>query len=121
MTPPNRQQVAPSRVRGALGSINQLVICIGIVAALVANVTIPATRWRSLFLLATAPAAALGLGAPWVQRTPSGLSSAADAVCGDGGVGHVSGTTWAQQAAVLRSGRERHRFSGGQTHGMVPP
>ena len=67
-------QVAPSRVRGALGSINQLVICIGIVAALVANVTIPATSWRSLFLLATAPAAALGLGVRRAQRISAGYA-----------------------------------------------
>jgi hypothetical protein len=100
---PDDRQVAPSRVRGALGSINQLVICIGIVAALVANVTVPAARWRSLFLLATAPAAALGLGAPGVQRNPSSLGSAADAVCGDGRTGRVLGMMWAPQAAALRS------------------
>ena len=58
------RQVAPDRVRGALGSINQLVICIGIVAALVVNVMVPAASWRSMFMLATVPAAALGLGAP---------------------------------------------------------
>ena len=51
-------------MRGALGSINQLVICIGIVAALVVNVMVPAESWRSMFMLATVPAAALGLGAP---------------------------------------------------------
>ncbi len=55
-------------MRGALGSINQLVICVGIVAALVVNVCIPAASWRSMFMLAIAPAAALGLGA---TRAPS--------------------------------------------------
>ncbi len=63
-------QVAPSRVRGALGSINQLVICVGIVAALVANVCVPAASWRSMFMLAVAPAAALGLGAPALLGLP---------------------------------------------------
>ena len=65
--PEPRAQVAPDRVRGALGSINQLVICIGIVAALVVNVMVPAEAWRSMFLLATVPAAALGLGATACQ------------------------------------------------------
>ncbi len=55
-------QIAPSRVRGALGSINQLVICIGIVSALVVNVVLPATSWRTMFCLASLPALLLGLG-----------------------------------------------------------
>lgn len=55
-------QIAPSRVRGALGSINQLVICIGIVSALVVNVVLPATSWRTMFYLASLPALLLGLG-----------------------------------------------------------
>ena len=55
-------QIAPSRVRGALGSINQLVICIGIVLALVVNVVLPATSWRTMFYLASLPALLLGLG-----------------------------------------------------------
>jgi MFS family permease len=57
-------QIAPTRVRGSLGSINQLVICIGIVAALVVNVVLPATSWRSMFYLATIPGLLLALGAP---------------------------------------------------------
>ena len=55
-------QIAPSRVRGALGSINQLVICIGIVSALTVNVVLPATSWRTMFYLASLPALLLGLG-----------------------------------------------------------
>ena len=49
-------------MRGALGSINQLVICIGIVSALVVNVILPATSWRTMFYLASLPALLLGLG-----------------------------------------------------------
>ena len=55
-------QIAPSRVRGALGSVNQLVICIGIVSALVVNVVLPQTSWRTMFYLASLPALLLGLG-----------------------------------------------------------
>ena len=51
-------------MRGSLGSINQLVICIGIVAALVVNVVLPATAWRSMFYFATIPGLLLALGAP---------------------------------------------------------
>ena len=55
-------QIAPSRVRGTLGSINQLVICIGIVSALIVNFVLPATSWRTMFYLAGLPAILLGLG-----------------------------------------------------------
>lgn len=55
-------QIAPTKVRGSLGSINQLVICIGIVAALVVNVVFPASSWRLMFYLASVPAVLLALG-----------------------------------------------------------
>ena len=55
-------QIAPSRVRGALGSINQLVICIGIVSALTVNVVLSSSSWRTMFYLASLPALLLGLG-----------------------------------------------------------
>lgn len=56
-------EVAPAKVRGTLGSINQLMICLGILAALVVNVLLPTTEWRTMFWIATIPAAILGVGA----------------------------------------------------------
>ena len=72
-------QIAPTKVRGSLGSINQLVICIGIVAALVVNVVIPATSWRTMFYLASIPPILLALGADastifFFVDTPHGLT-----------------------------------------------
>lgn len=57
-------QVSPTEVRGSLGSINQLVICIGILAALVANVFIPASNWRTMFAAAAVPGLLLAAGVP---------------------------------------------------------
>lgn len=57
-------EVAPAKVRGTLGSVNQLMICVGILAALVVNVALPATEWRTMFWLAMIPAAIMGLGTP---------------------------------------------------------
>lgn len=57
-------QVSPTEVRGSLGSINQLVICIGILAALVANVFIPAANWRTMFAAAVVPGLLLAAGVP---------------------------------------------------------
>jgi MFS family permease len=56
-------EVAPTSARGQLGTINQLIICIGILGALVANVVLPVTAWRSMFWLAAVPAALLAVGA----------------------------------------------------------
>lgn len=56
-------QIAPTEVRGALGSVNQLVICLGILGALLVNVVFPPTAWRTMFYLSALPAILLGLGA----------------------------------------------------------
>ena len=55
-------QVSPTHVRGALGSVSQLVVCIGILVALVVNVALPASSWRTMFAIATVPAVVLALG-----------------------------------------------------------
>ena len=63
-------QIAPTEVRGALGSVNQLVICLGILGALLVNVVYPPTAWRNMLWLSALPAVILGIGAaqrpgPW--------------------------------------------------------
>ena len=54
--------MAPADKRGTLGSVNQLVICFGILGALVVNVILPATDWRTMFYLAAIPPALVILG-----------------------------------------------------------
>lgn len=56
------RQVAPTRLRGALGALNQLIICTGILAVLLVNVALPVTQWRSFFLMGCVPAVLLLLG-----------------------------------------------------------
>jgi MFS family permease len=56
-------EVAPTSIRGRLGTVNQLMICVGILAALVVNVVLPVTAWRDMFALSAIPAAILALGA----------------------------------------------------------
>ena len=55
--------MSPSHVRGSLGSVSQLVVCIGILAALVVNVVLDSGSWRTMFGVATIPAVILALGA----------------------------------------------------------
>lgn len=57
-------EVAPASQRGALGAVNQLMICVGILAALLVNVALPFEQWRTMFWLATLPAGLLAAGAP---------------------------------------------------------
>ena len=66
-------EVAPTQDRGRLGSVNQLMICIGILAALVANVVLPVTEWRTMFWLSAVPAALLAAGSPLflLTQTPA--------------------------------------------------
>lgn len=55
-------QVAPPSQRGALGTLNQVLICAGILAALVLNVLVPTRNWRALFWVGALPAVLLGAG-----------------------------------------------------------
>jgi len=55
-------QQKTAQIRGTLGSLNQLVICIGILAALLTNVVIDSSQWRSMFYLAALPALLLAAG-----------------------------------------------------------
>ncbi|PSC75514.1 Plastidic glucose transporter 4 [Micractinium conductrix] len=66
-------EISPTHARGTLGSINQLMICVGILAALLVNVALPATAWRSMFAIAAAPAALLGLGFLFCPESPAWL------------------------------------------------
>lgn len=59
------------QVRGTLGSLNQLVICVGILAALLVNVAIDQSQWRNMFFLAIVPAMLLVLGALFPPHTMS--------------------------------------------------
>lgn len=44
-------QISPTEIRGALGSVNQLFICIGILAALVAGLPLAGNPlWYFLFI-----------------------------------------------------------------------
>lgn len=68
-------EVAPTSMRGTLGSLNQLMICLGILAALVVNVALPVTSWRTMFMLAAVPAALLFLGMLGSPESPGYLAA----------------------------------------------
>lgn len=68
-------EIAPTSVRGSLGSVNQLAICLGILAALVANVYIPATAWRTMFALAALPPVLMAAGMFFSPDSPRHLAA----------------------------------------------
>ncbi|KAG5527953.1 hypothetical protein RHGRI_028772 [Rhododendron griersonianum] len=57
-------EISPTEIRGTLGSVNQLFICIGILAALVAGLPLAGNPlwWRSMFGVAIIPSVLMALG-----------------------------------------------------------
>eukprot|EP00201_Polytomella_parva_P016169 CAMPEP_0175050930 /NCGR_PEP_ID=MMETSP0052_2-20121109/7518_1 /TAXON_ID=51329 ORGANISM="Polytomella parva, Strain SAG 63-3" /NCGR_SAMPLE_ID=MMETSP0052_2 /ASSEMBLY_ACC=CAM_ASM_000194 /LENGTH=628 /DNA_ID=CAMNT_0016315159 /DNA_START=128 /DNA_END=2014 /DNA_ORIENTATION=- len=75
LVPTYISEIAPTRYRGTLGALNQLSICLGILAALLINVIIPSADWRVMFTLAAAPAVILGGGMLLAPESPRWLIS----------------------------------------------
>ena len=68
-------EISPTNVRGALVSLNQLMITIGIVLSYVVDDIFAggAHGWRWMFLVGVVPAAVLGIGMLFLPRTPRWL------------------------------------------------
>ncbi|KAG9450590.1 hypothetical protein H6P81_010555 [Aristolochia fimbriata] len=68
-------EISPTEIRGALGSINQLFICVGILAALVAGLPLAGNPiwWRTMFGVAIVPSVLLALGMAVSPESPRWL------------------------------------------------
>ncbi|THG19734.1 hypothetical protein TEA_028286 [Camellia sinensis var. sinensis] len=68
-------EISPTEIRGTLGSVNQLFICIGILAALVAGLPLAGNPlwWRSMFGIAMIPSVLLALGMAFSPESPRWL------------------------------------------------
>eukprot|EP00250_Pteridium_aquilinum_P008877 c18277_g3_i1 orf=114-1754(+) len=68
-------EISPTEIRGALGSVNQLFICIGILVALVAGLPLAGNPswWRTMFWLAVIPAFLMGVGMFFAPESPRWL------------------------------------------------
>ncbi|KAL4577597.1 hypothetical protein LXL04_013707 [Taraxacum kok-saghyz] len=68
-------EISPTEIRGTLGSINQLFICIGILAALVAGLPLAGNPlwWRTMFGIAVIPSVLLALGMAFSPESPRWL------------------------------------------------
>lgn len=68
-------EISPTEIRGALGSVNQLFICIGILAALVAGLPLSGNPiwWRTMFGIAIIPSILLALGMAISPESPRWL------------------------------------------------
>lgn len=68
-------EISPTEIRGALGSANQLFICIGVLAALLAG--LPLARnplwWRTMFGMAALPSVLLAIGMSFCPESPRWL------------------------------------------------
>jgi MFS family permease len=109
-------EVAPARVRGALGSVNQLVICVGILGALVANVALPATSWRTMFGVAAVPAVLLAAGMALAPESPRWLASRGSSAAADAAAKRLwgpSGPAELTAAAAPKGGNKNQKKGGG--------
>ncbi|XVF20769.1 hypothetical protein REPUB_Repub12eG0031500 [Reevesia pubescens] len=68
-------EISPTEIRGALGSVNQLFICIGILAALVAGLPLAGNPqwWRTMFGISAVPSILLALGMSFSPESPRWL------------------------------------------------
>ncbi|KAH8483346.1 hypothetical protein H0E87_027943 [Populus deltoides] len=68
-------EISPTEIRGALGSVNQLFICIGILLALVAGLPLAGNPiwWRTMFGISVVPAVLLALGMAFSPESPRWL------------------------------------------------
>ncbi|KAB5561126.1 hypothetical protein DKX38_006083 [Salix brachista] len=68
-------EISPTDIRGALGSVNQLFICIGILLALVAGLPLAGNSiwWRTMFGISAVPAVLLALGMAFSPESPRWL------------------------------------------------
>ncbi|XVE72092.1 hypothetical protein DITRI_Ditri11bG0011000 [Diplodiscus trichospermus] len=68
-------EISPTEIRGALGSVNQLFICIGILAALVAGLPLSGNPlwWRTMFGIAAVPSILLAVGMAFSPESPRWL------------------------------------------------
>lgn len=68
-------EISPTEIRGTLGSVNQLFICIGILAALVAGLPLAGNPlwWRTMFGFALVPSILLALGMAFSPESPRWL------------------------------------------------
>ncbi|XP_021888322.1 plastidic glucose transporter 4 [Carica papaya] len=69
-------EISPTEIRGALGSVNQLFICIGILAALLAGLPLAGNPlwWRTMFGIAAVPSILLALGMAFSPESPRWLA-----------------------------------------------
>ncbi|KAK4490561.1 hypothetical protein RD792_001243 [Penstemon davidsonii] len=68
-------EISPTEIRGTLGSVNQLFICIGILAALVAGLPLAGNPlwWRTMFGISVVPSVLLALGMAFSPESPRWL------------------------------------------------
>ncbi|KAI3462551.1 hypothetical protein Pfo_019214 [Paulownia fortunei] len=68
-------EISPTEIRGTLGSVNQLFICVGILAALVAGLPLAGDPlwWRTMFAVALVPSVLLALGMAFSPESPRWL------------------------------------------------
>ncbi|XP_031490221.1 plastidic glucose transporter 4-like isoform X2 [Nymphaea colorata] len=68
-------EISPTEIRGTLGSVNQLFICVGILVALIAGLPLAGNPiwWRTMFGMAVIPSLLMALGMAFCPESPRWL------------------------------------------------
>lgn len=73
LVPTYLSEIAPTHMRGVFGTMNQLFICSGVLAALLVNSLIAPSLWKTVFLIGCGPAALLLAGMLLSPESPRWL------------------------------------------------
>jgi MFS transporter, SP family, sugar:H+ symporter len=122
-------EVAPTEIRGAIATLNQLVIVVGILAAFIVNAILASSAdWRLMLGLAAVPSLILLVGMRFMPETPRFLvrtgeeeeaREVLDEVRSDGGVPTRSPNARSRRFARSRSRRPAAAWSCSRRRGYV--
>lgn len=74
VVPTYLSEISPTRIRGRMLTLNQLLITVGLLASYLVNLAFAGSEnWRAMFWIGAIPAAALVIGIAWVPESPSWL------------------------------------------------
>src|SRR5205085_6996075 len=112
-------EIAPTEIRGAISSLNQLMIVCGILAAFIVNAILASSgNWRLMLGLAAVPSLVLLVGMIWMPETPRYLVHAGEEDTARGVLEDLPGDERPEARIQEIQEVEQHEESGGGLGGL---
>src|SRR5438270_9533279 len=113
-------EIAPTKIRGAIASLNQMMIVSGILAAFIVNAALASSGdWRLMLGLAAVPGVILLLGMLFMPETPRYLVHAGEEDTARGVLEDLPGDERPQERIEEIREVEQHEESGGGLAGLL--